>query len=270
MSSVIGAKIAEGREAEVYEYNGHAGTVLKLYRPGYGGHVAESAALTRLGDGQIAPRLIDALEIDGRHGLILERLHGSDMLAMLQRQPWRLSHFAVALAEAQIRIHSIQAPSDLPDARESLATRIDAVGLRQELLDFVRWTLDGLPSGDRLLHGDLHPGNVLVGADRVSVIDWANATRGVAGADFARTMLLLQTADPLPGTPLLFRGLMAVGRSMFAGTFSRVYRQRCSDGLKDVDLWAIVSVAARIAEGIKVEEPRLVAFLETSRMKASR
>jgi hypothetical protein len=114
--------------------------------PGYSGHIAESAALTRLGGGGVAPRLIDALEIDGRHGLLLERLDGSDMLAMLERQPWRLLGYARALAEGQIRIHSVQAPADLPDVRQTLASRIDAAPLRPQLHYFARRTLDGLPA----------------------------------------------------------------------------------------------------------------------------
>jgi hypothetical protein len=264
---MIGLKIAEGREAEVYTWDSDAAAVLKLYRPGYSGHVAESAALTELGGG-VAPRLVDVLEIDGRHGLILERLDGSDMLALLQRQPWRLLGYATTLAEAHIRIHSVQAPPDLPDARQALASRIDAAALRPQLHDFARRTLDGLPTGDRLCHGDFHPGNVLVGADRVSVIDWANATRGVPESDFARTMLLLKQADPLPGTSLIFRGLMAAGRSLFAHAYARAYRQHNRDRLKQVDSWAVVHAAARLAEGIKVEEPRLIAFLERARRTA--
>jgi hypothetical protein len=267
---MIGLKIAEGREAEVYAWNGDAAAVLKLYRPGYSGHMAESAALTRLGGGGVAPRLIDVLEIDGRHGLLLERLDGLDMLAMLERQPWRLLGYARNLAEAQIRIHGVQAPAELPDARHTLATRIDAAALRPQLHDFARRILDALPAGDRLCHGDFHPGNVLVGADRVSVIDWANATRGVPEADFARTVLLLEQADPLPGTSLFFRGLMAAGRSLFAGAFARAYRQRTHDPLKQVDSWAIAHAAARLAEGIKVEEPRLIAFLDGACRKATR
>jgi thiamine kinase len=52
---MIGLKIAEGREAEVYAWSGDAAAVLKLYRPGYGGHVAEPVALTRLAGGGLAP-----------------------------------------------------------------------------------------------------------------------------------------------------------------------------------------------------------------------
>ncbi len=260
---MIGLKIAEGREAEVYTWDSEAAAVLKLYRPGYSGYVAESAALTRLWWRGGAPAR-RRLEVDGRHGLILERLDGSDMLAMLQRQPWRLLAYATTLAEAHIRIHSVQAPPDLPDARQTLAARIDAAALRPQLHDFAQRLLDGLPTGDRLCHGDFHPGNVLVGVERVSVIDWANATRGVPESDFARTMLLLEQADPLPGTSLIFRGLMVAGRSLFAHAYARAYRKHNHDRLNLVDSWAIVHAAARLAEGIKVEEPTLVALLESA------
>src|SRR4030095_15455198 len=108
---------------------------------------------------------------------------------------------------------------------------IDAVAVQPQLHHFTRRILDGLPAGDRLCHGDFHPGNLLVCADRVSVIDWPNATRGVPEADYARTMLLLEQADPLPGTSLLFRGLMAAGRSLFARSFARTYQQRMHDPL---------------------------------------
>ncbi len=264
---MIGPKIAEGREAEVYTWDGDRAAVLKLYRPGYSGHVAEQAALTWLAGG-VAPRLIDSLEMDGRHGLILERLDGLDMLAMLERQPWRLLAYARTLAEAHTRIHTVQAPADLPDARQALAARIDAAALRRELHDFARQVLDGLPTGDRLCHGDFHPGNVLVGPGRVSVIDWANATRGVPESDVARTMLLLKQADPLPGTSPVFRGLMAGGRSLFARAYARAYRQRSNDRLNLVDSWAIVHAAARLAEGIRVEERRLIDLLDSARRKA--
>jgi hypothetical protein len=257
---MMGLRIAEGREAEVYAWNGDA-AVLKLYRPGYSGHLAESAALARLGGSGMGPRLIDVVDIDGRHGLVLERLDGLDMLAMLGRRPWRLLGCARILADAQIRIHRVQAPADLPDLRQQLSTRIDAAALRPQLRDFARRILERLPDGDRLCHGDFHPGNVLVGADRASVIDWTNATRGVPEADFARTVLLLKRADPAPGTALLLRGLMATGRSLFARVFALAYRQRAHDSLKQVDSWAIVQAAARLAEGIKSEEPGLVAFL---------
>jgi len=93
--------------------------------------------------------------------------------------------------------------------------------------------------------------------------------RGVPEADLARTMLLLKQADPLPGTSPLFRGLMAAGRSLFARAFARAYPQRTTDPVKQINSWAIIH-AARLAEGIKAEEPRLIAFLDRAWNNATR
>jgi hypothetical protein len=268
MDLTIGLKIAEGREAEVYAWAGDA--VLKLYRPGYLGHVAEASALATLGTGGVAPRLIGAVEIDGRHGLILERLDGSDMLTLLERAPWRLLGLARILAEAHVLVNSVQAPTDLPDLKQTLATRIAAGVKSSGVRDFALRVLDPLPAGDRLCHGDLHPGNVLVASDRATVIDWANATRGVPEADYARTMLLLKRADPLPGTSLLFRGLMSAGHDVYARAYASSYRKRSQNPLRQVRSWTIVHAAARLAEGIEVEEPKLLAFLNGAQRKATR
>jgi hypothetical protein len=257
---VIGPRLGAGREADVYAWGDDA--VIKLYRPGFSGHRAEALALASLDGHGVAPRLIDVVDHDDRRGLVLERLAGTDMLARLQRQPWRLPRFARALAAAHLAVHSVHAPADLPDLRQVLAVRISDAPLPPRLRGFALRVLDELPAGDRLYHGDFHPGNVLVTGQRVDVIDWTNAARGVPEADHARTALLLRWADPLPGTPLVARGLMAVGRSALAHAYTRRYRAGCPQPLRGVDSWLVVQVAARLAEGIEVEQPRLTARLE--------
>lgn len=130
--------------------------------------------------------------------------------------------------------------------------------------------LDRLPTGDRLCHGDYHPGNVLVAADRVGVIDWGYASRGVPEADHARTILLLRWADPLPGTPLMLRGLMVAGRSVFARGYTRAYRRHSPHPLQQVDSWLTVHAAARLSEGIDAEQPMLTGLLHRARHRATR
>jgi hypothetical protein len=107
-TSMVGARIAQGRQAEVYAWDGDR-AVLKLYREGLDMQAAEAAALTRLNGTGIAPRLLDAVTIDGRVGLVLQRLDGLEMLTLLQRQPWRLPSLARMLAHA--------GPSRPPGAR---------------------------------------------------------------------------------------------------------------------------------------------------------
>jgi thiamine kinase len=255
----IGPRLGTGREAEVYTWGADA--VIKLYRAGYHGHRAEAAALAALDGHDVAPGLLDAVDHDGRPGLVLERITGDDMLDLLQRRPWRVLALARALAEAHLVVHGVRAPADLPDVRQALAARIEAATLPRELRGYALRVLDGLPSGDRLCHGDYHPGNVMVAGDRLSVIDWPNAARGVPEADHARAILLLRWADPLPGTPLVTRGLVAAGRALLARGYARAYAQGSRRPLQHVKSWLAVHTAARLSEGIVAERPRLIGLL---------
>jgi aminoglycoside phosphotransferase (APT) family kinase protein len=265
----LGTRLGAGREAEVYAWGEDA--VIKLYRPGFGGHHAEAAALAALEGHHIAPGLMDVVNRDGRSGLVLERVSGTDMLDLLRRRPWQVSALARTLARTHLAIHQVVAPTDLPDVRQVLAARIRSAALTPELRGFALRELDRLPSGDRLCHGDYHPGNVMIGADpattrttgarTVSVIDWPNAARGVPEADHARAVLLLRCADPDPGTPPLARALIAAGRSVLGRGYVRAYAAGAGRPPQDVESWLVVQIAARLAEGIDAERGRLVELL---------
>nr|MDT0659680.1 phosphotransferase [Micromonospora sp. DSM 115978] len=264
---MIGDKLGAGREADVHAWGEDA--VVKLYRPGFGGHRAEAAALAGLAGHGFAPRLIDVVDCGGRTGLVLERLDGLDMLTLLQRQPWQVLGQGRALAGAHLAVHAVRAPGGFPDLREVLAARIEDAGLSVKLRDFAVRVLDGLPGGDRVCHGDYHPGNVLVADDRVSVIDWVGAACGVPEADHARTLLLLRRADPPSGTPTLSRALLAAGRSALTHGYARAYTAGSPSPLRQVDSWLVVHTAARLSEGIDTERPALIALLDRDRHRAT-
>jgi len=265
---MIGARLGAGREADVHAWGDDA--VVKLYRPGFRGHRAEALALARLDGRGIAPALVDTVECDGRAGLVLERLGGSDMLSLLQRQPWRAFRLARALADTHVVVHEVRAPGDLPELRQALAARIADAVLPPRVRDYALRMLDALPSGDRLCHGDYHPGNVLVADDRVAVIDWPNATRGVPEADHARTLLLLRWSAPLPGTPALSRALLTAGRSVFARRYARAYRDGSPQPPRQTAAWLVVHAAARLSEGIGAERATLLGYLGRARRRAGR
>lgn len=257
----LGARLGAGREAEVYAYG--SATVLKLYRPGFGGHRAEALALTALDGHGVAPKLAGVVDRAGRTGLLIERVGGTDLLTVVQRQPWRVLSIARALAATHLAVHRVRAPAGLADLRASLATRIGDAGLPPHLRDFVTGVLGTLPDGDRLCHGDYHPGNVLTAGDRATVIDWGAASRGVPEADHARTLLLLRWAEPLPGTPWPARTVIAAGRALLAGAYAARYRRGAD--LRQTRSWLIVHAAARLSEGIDSERDMLIGRLERAR-----
>ena len=64
--------------------------------------------------------------------------------------------------------------------------------------------INALPQGNMLLHGDFHPGNVLISTEhRPIVIDFMNVCSGPALYDIARTYVLLKEKDEAFGRSYL-------------------------------------------------------------------
>jgi aminoglycoside phosphotransferase (APT) family kinase protein len=119
-----------------------------------------------------------------------------------------------------------------------------------------------LPQGDRLLHGDLHPGNVMMQDGEPVILDWSNAARGNPEADLTRTLMMIRLGEPPPGTSLLLRALAKVGRRLFLGSYRRAYRRVRYPDEALMRAWELPVAVARLSEGIKAERPALEKFIE--------
>jgi aminoglycoside phosphotransferase (APT) family kinase protein len=257
-------RLAQGREAEVFLRPD--GTVLKLWRPTMPADRAdrEAAALTALaGQGVGVPRLLGRADLDGRRGLVVERVDGIDFLTTIGRQPWRMWRVARIMADLHVAIHAVPAPASLPPLRSVLAARIDAAGdvLERSLADFARTTLAQLPDGDRLCHGDFHPGNILGPWSAPVVIDWGEATRGDPVADVARTRLLNTMGAAPPGTSALLQAIIPPGRRLFNRRYAAAYRRQHPVDERALRDWTVVRAAARFAEGTAEEYEALTRLL---------
>ncbi len=175
-----GVLIGRGRAADVYALD--ADRVLRRYRTSYS-CTAEAELMRHLRQaGFPVPAVLAA---DGAD-LVMERLYGPDMLADLARRPWRAARHARTLAALHDRLHQIAAPG----------------GLRQPF-----------GAGDRIVHLDLHPGNVMLTAAGPVVIDWSNGAAGPAGADVAMAYLIMASSD-VDGLPRWLRpGVRGLRRS---------------------------------------------------------
>jgi tRNA A-37 threonylcarbamoyl transferase component Bud32 len=165
--------LARGREADVFDRGD--GTVLRRYR-----------------DQPVSAREVDVMrylrargypvpEVVAVNGsdLILNRVVGPTMMDALAADPTSLAHHAAQLAELHHRLHRIAAPDWLPARGD----------------------------GDRILHLDLHPQNVLLTTSGPVVIDWPNAARGPAALDPAKAIAVfisaLANADARSRTAIL-------------------------------------------------------------------
>jgi len=260
-------KIAEGREAEIFAWGDEA--VLRLLRnPNAQPQIEWEAAAMRAaaGAGVRVPAVIEVTTVDGRPGLIMERIEGIDMLTVVGKQPWQVFAVGAASGRIQAGLHGVPAPEQIPPMHTVMRGRIERQGaMSNDLRSFALSVLAGLPEDDKLCHGDLHPGNIMRTADEPVIIDWTNATRGDPIADYVRTRLMLRMGSIPAGAPLVIRYGAKVARGLMLSSYERAYRKArpIDDAL--AQRWEIAVAATRIADGIESEVPKLIALLEKAR-----
>ncbi len=255
-----GALIGRGRTAEIYAWGDrHA---LKLFYAGWpaANAQAEAAVARRVrASGARAPAVDGVIEVDGRPGIVYERVDGPSLLRRASAQPWTLLRSARLLAELHAELHARPA-SGLPSQRQYLIEQIHAApALSIEQKKAALDTLAQLPDGEALCHGDFHPDNILLTARGPIIIDWPLAMRGNPLADVARTSLLLRLGALPPGTP--GRWLIETGRALFHHLYLRRYIQHRVVSRGDIATWQLPIAAARLSEGVSGEEKPLLALI---------
>ena len=202
-------------------------------------------------------------------GIVFECIDGASMLDALSRRPWELFRHARALATLEADVHNVRAhnvrahgvsATGLPSTRDQLASAISAAGLDEITTRRALSALDTMPDGDRLAHGDLHPGNVLLSERGPVLIDWADATRGEPLADAARTWLLLTVSAIPEGAPL--RWLVVRARARFAAAWRTAYTAAHPHDPVMLERWFTVVAAARLAEAIEAERRDLLDIVD--------
>jgi len=257
--------LGQGREAEVYAWDDDL--VLRLFRTSERARDLEreaTAMRTAVACGVPAPRVEGSITVDGRPGLLIERVDGPDVISLFGRRPWLVPRLIHKVAMLQAQMHDTVVPAELEPLRARIRERINRIPetiLPKELAQLALAALEDLPDGDRLLHGDFHPGNVLLGRGGLRIIDWTAATRGDPAADLARTCLMLTVGEAEPTMPVIVRRLDHTGRSVIVRSYLRAYRRRRPVDDDLTKRWYPVRAAERLSEGITGEYDKLRAVL---------
>lgn len=187
MQGTRGALIAAGRVAEIFTWGPR---VLKLYRSPAAKRVAfREAAIHAAVEalGLPVPAVWGVEEVDGRWGIVLDRVRAAPLAERIRQDPACLE----ILVRLHHRIHGHATPW-LGSLKMRLAVGIrHAPRLEEPLRQSLLHGLAAMPDGDRLCHGDFHPMNVLGDPAQPVVIDWSDACCGAPAADACRSYLLL-------------------------------------------------------------------------------
>lgn len=256
-------KIAEGREAEMFEWED--GKILRLARAHNAAMSVDWQKLTlerAAACGIRVPHVYERIEVMGRPGLIMERVPGVDLLTVVGQKPWLVLQVAGICARVHAEMHEAVAPAEIEPLKGRVRRLVEASdAVPDDVRDFVLKELPGLPDGDRLLHGDFHAANVMMEGDEPVVIDWPAVARGDPTADVARTWMMHQFGALPPGAGSVLRAMAAIGRKLLLDAYIRGYRRHRPLNTVLMRRWAVVRAGDRLAEGIEEEREGLLRFI---------
>ncbi|MBN1246854.1 MAG: phosphotransferase, partial [Anaerolineae bacterium] len=122
---MLGEPIAYGRTAEIHALSDNR--ILKLcYDWVSEGAVRYEARIARAvhDAGLPVPAVGEVREVDGRFGVVYERVEGLSMFRVLAAKPWQLPRHARTLAVLHAQMHGIAAIAGLPAQRQRLQDKI--------------------------------------------------------------------------------------------------------------------------------------------------
>ncbi|MCR5293081.1 MAG: anti-sigma factor antagonist [Eubacterium sp.] len=128
---------------------------------------------------------------DGRYGIIYEMINASTLGQYImagsddngESVMDRIDKYAVKMADLLKKLHSTEfEPGILPDAREGLFTWVDIAEnsgfYTNELISAMREEVEAIPERSTFIHGDFHPGNLMVVDGELVLIDMTDASVG--------------------------------------------------------------------------------------------
>jgi uncharacterized protein (TIGR02172 family) len=255
--SILQPPLARGRTADVHLWDDTH--ILKLFHNWFDlENIEYEQRLARAvyTSGVKSPVVGEIVQVDGRNGLIYERVAGESMLDLILRKPWNVFTYAHLLAQLHAQMHECKFGTEIPTQRDRLQNKIKSA---QALPDAAKQSLfvamDQLPAGDRVCHGDFHPANVLTHGKEATVIDWIDASRGNPLADVARTSIILLGSA---GSTQARNPFMKLFIRTFHSAYLKQYFHLRPGGENEYRRWLPIVAGARLSENIPELETWLI------------
>jgi uncharacterized protein (TIGR02172 family) len=259
-----GKLLDSGVTAEVYEWG--PDKILKLYfdKHSTGNQVDYESNIGRMvyESGIHSPAVYDTVEVDGRKGIIYERIYGKSVNEQLKKEPWSLYYYCRQMAVLQHNIHSFSA-NRLPTQLERFTyiIRISSfiLGYRtKRILDYV----ESLPDGDSICHGDFYFSNIIVSGKKLVPVDWNGCYKGNPLSDVAISGIVFCSPVMPKGFPDDYAMFLYYPKWMAYWVYLNEYMKLAKAGYGDIDAWQLPVAAAKLKDRIPGEREWLMDIVD--------
>ncbi|UFW44834.1 aminoglycoside phosphotransferase family protein [Bradyrhizobium sp. WSM471] len=166
-----------------------------------------------------APEVFGEVTLDGRFGILLERLDGPTLWHLSRTGVVTFEEAGAIVATLAMSLHKTSPPPHVTSLREYMETELrhDDGKVPKHIATDVLALIDRLPPGDGVCHCDLSPGNVIMTAEGPRLVDWTFAMRAPAAVDLAFLHVILSELAPeIADNPERPRATNAAAQSEYA------------------------------------------------------
>ncbi|WP_369414746.1 aminoglycoside phosphotransferase family protein [Collibacillus ludicampi] len=263
--------MGQGYTAEIYAWGEYE--IVKLFYKTIPQFIIDhelnvSQAVDKLG--LPVPKVFGMVDVEGKKGIVYERIVGITMTSYISRNLWNVDKEAKRLAELHYELHKTES-SGLPSQKNIVRARIEQVDcLTDSDKQLIREHLDRLPDGNQICHGDFHPDNIMLTRQGPVIIDWTTGTSGNPLADVARTILILKYGALPSGLPAIVKLLIPSLRKRICNKYVNRYLEISGSAIDQINEWMLPITAARLSETIPEEEKGKLRSLLDALLEAAR
>lgn len=192
------------------------------------------------------PKVKEVTQVDGKWALWIEYQPGKTLEELMKENPEKLENYMEAFVDLQLEMHGKKSPL-LNKLKDKLARQINSLKeidatTRYELLT----RLESMPKHVKLCHGDFNPSNVICDENgKMTIVDWAHATQGNAGADAAMTYLLF-----------------ALKEQKTADLYLKIFCRKSDTAKQYVQKWLPIVAAAQMTKNNELEKDFLMRWID--------
>ena len=204
--SVEGKKIlGKGGNGTVYRLDDE--TIVKVYSTAHSLEIIDrerAYAKAAFVAGIPTAIAFDTVRVGDSYGVVYEAMNSDTLGHAIANEPERRDEYIMKYAQLAKKLHTTTiSDNSVASLNDLLKKRANDPMLKdfctQEEIDTLKAVVSAMKDCDTLVHGDLHPGNIMLNNGELMLIDMGELTRGVPIYDLAsiyRDLMVGSKSDP--------------------------------------------------------------------------
>ena len=144
-------------------------------------------------------KILEVTTVEDKWAIVSEYISGKTLAQLMKEEPEKYDEYLEMFVDLQIMVQSHTCPL-LNKLKEKMKRKISISELDATTRYDLHTRLEGMPSHNKVCHGDFNPSNIIISDEgKPYIIDWSHATQGNASADAARTYLLFWLEGNIEG-----------------------------------------------------------------------